>query len=302
MRACAEWPSCTQELTEPVSTLETLALGRKSMDDCPTTGSTALGEPACRDVEIVTPFIVETRRLVRDFNGFRAVNDVNLRIRRGAIHSLIGPNGAGKTTCFNLISKFLQPTSGKIFFNGMDITNCGPAEVARVGMVRSFQISQTFTELSVLENVRIALQRATGRSHRFWSSLSSLRALDEQARRSLEHVGLADFTNVRAGELSYGRKRILEIATTLALDPSMLLLDEPTSGMGREDIQPVVKLIQSIAKQRTVLMVEHNLPVVSELSETVTVLAHGEILAEGSYAEIARDDLVTKAYIGTDND
>ncbi len=272
------------------------------MDGSAPAGNTTLGEPECRGVEIVTPFIVETRQLVRDFNGFRAVNDVNLRIRRGAIHALIGPNGAGKTTCFNLISKFLRPTSGKIFFNGMDITNCGPAEVARVGMARSFQISQIFTELSVLENVRLALQRATGTSHRFWASLSSLRALDEQARRSLEEVGLAEFANVRAGELSYGRKRVLEIATTLALDPSMLLLDEPTSGMGREDVQPVIKLIRRIAKQRTVLMVEHNLPVVSELSETITVLARGEILAEGSYSEIASDDLVTKAYMGTGND
>src|SRR5579871_5641141 len=178
------------------------ALDRKRMDGSAPAGNTTLGEHECRGVEIVTPFIVETRQLVRDFNGFRAVNDVNLRIRRGAIHALIGPNGAGKTTCFNLISKFLRPTSGKIFFNGMDITNCGPAEVARVGMARSFQISQIFTELSVLENVRLALQRATGTSHRFWASLSSLRALDEQARRSLEEVGLAEFANVRAGELS----------------------------------------------------------------------------------------------------
>jgi branched-chain amino acid transport system ATP-binding protein len=279
-----------------------LTFNRKRIDDRTTTENTAVGDAECRGVEIATPFIVETRRLVRDFNGFRAINDVNLRIRRGTIHALIGPNGAGKTTCFNLISKFLSPTSGKIFFNGTDITNCGPAEVARVGMARNFQISQTFTELSVLENVRIALQRATGTSHRFWSSLSSQHALDEQARRSLEDVGLADFANVRAGELSYGRKRVLEIATTLALDPSMLLLDEPTSGMGREDVQPVVELIQRIAKQRTLLMVEHNLPVVSALAETITVLAHGEILAEGSYSEIARNDLVTKAYMGTNND
>jgi branched-chain amino acid transport system ATP-binding protein len=246
-----------------------------------------------------TAFVIETRKLVREFKGFRAVNRVDLRIRRGTVHALIGPNGAGKTTCFNLITKFLKPSSGSIFFNGLDITNCGPSQVARMGMVRSFQISSTFTNLTVLENVRLALQQPTGTSFRFWSSDNVLDYLDEKAFELLSEVGLEGFEHLKAGELSYGRKRALEIATTLALDPAMLLLDEPTSGMGREDAQRLVDLIRRIATGRTVLMVEHNLSVVSDLSDTITVLARGEILAEGSYATISRDDRVMEAYMGT---
>jgi branched-chain amino acid transport system ATP-binding protein len=245
------------------------------------------------------PFIIETKKLAKDFKGFRAVNGVDLKIARGTIHALIGPNGAGKTTCFNLITKFLKPSSGAIFFNGLDITDRNPAQVARMGMVRSFQISSTFPDLTVLQNVRLALQRPTGTSYRFWSLDSSLDYLDNSALRLLAQVGLVGFEHLKASELSYGRKRALEIATTLALDPEMLLLDEPTSGMGREDVQGLVDLIRRIAADRTVLMVEHNLSVVSDLSDTITVLARGEILAEGPYATISRDDRVAEAYMGT---
>jgi branched-chain amino acid transport system ATP-binding protein len=246
-------------------------------------------------------YIVETQDLSIDFNGFYAVKSVSLRIARGSIHALIGPNGAGKTTCFNLITKFLRPTAGKIVYNGHDITRARPADVARLGMVRSFQISATFPHLTVLENVRIALQRKLGNSFHFWSSERSLNALDARAMALLEDVGLEEYAGLQAVELSYGRKRALEIATTLALDPEMMLLDEPTSGMGHEDIGRIAALIKKVAANRTVLMVEHNLSVVSDLSDTITVLARGEVLTEGNYAQVSANPQVIEAYMGTGN-
>jgi len=243
--------------------------------------------------------ILETQNMSIDFNGFYAVKDVSLKIERGSIHALIGPNGAGKTTCFNLITRFLRPTAGRILYKGRDITQAKPADVAHMGMVRSFQISATFPHLTVLENVRIALQRKLGTSFHFWRSQSSLHALDDQAMRLLEEVGLSEQAGLQAVELSYGRKRALEIATTLALDPEMMLLDEPTSGMGHEDIGRVAALIKRVAAQRTVLMVEHNLSVVSDLSDRITVLARGEILTEGNYAEVSANPQVIDAYMGT---
>jgi branched-chain amino acid transport system ATP-binding protein len=246
-------------------------------------------------------YIVETQDLSIDFNGFYAVKSVSLRIARGSIHALIGPNGAGKTTCFNLITKFLRPTAGKIVYNGHDITRARPADVARLGMVRSFQISATFPHLTVLENVRIALQRKLGNSFHFWSSERSLNALDARAMALLEDVGLEEYAGLQAVELSYGRKRALEIATTLALDPEMMLLDEPTSVMGHEDIGRIAALIKKVAANRTVLMVEHNLSVVSDLSDTITVLARGEVLTEGNYAQVSANPQVIEAYMGTGN-
>jgi len=244
-------------------------------------------------------YIVETRDLSIDFNGFYAVKGVSLQVRRGSIHALIGPNGAGKTTCFNLITKFLRPTGGRILFNGQDITRAKPADVARMGMVRSFQISATFPHLTVLENVRIALQRRLGNSFHFWRSERTLDALNDRATQLLTDVGLADYGPLQAVELPYGRKRALEIATTLALDPEMMLLDEPTSGMGHEDIGRISALIRRVAANRTVLMVEHNLSVVSDLSDTITVLARGEVLTEGTYAQVSGDPQVIEAYMGT---
>ena len=243
--------------------------------------------------------IIETEGLSKSFKGFWAVKNVSLRVRRGTIHALIGPNGAGKTTCFNLITKFLPPTSGSIRFNGRDITAMAPADVARLGLVRSFQISATFPHLSVLENVRIALQRPLGTSFRFWSPVRTLDALNERAMALLADVGLEHYADLTAVELPYGRKRALEIATTLALDPEVLLLDEPMAGMGREDIARISALIRRVAKNRTVLMVEHNLNVVADLSDTITVLARGEVLAEGTYAEVSRNPQVIEAYMGT---
>jgi branched-chain amino acid transport system ATP-binding protein len=244
-------------------------------------------------------FILETEGLTKEFRGFVAVKDVGLRVRRGTIHALIGPNGAGKTTCFNLLTHFLAPTRGRIRYNGRDITGSSPADIARRGLVRSFQISAVFPHLTVLENVRIALQRGRGSSFDFWRSDRVLEALNARALELIAAVGLTDVAATPAVELPYGRKRALEIATTLALDPQMLLLDEPMAGMGAEDIERTSALIRRVAKDRTVLMVEHNLSVVADLSDRITVLARGEVLAEGSYAEVSNNPQVIEAYMGT---
>jgi len=241
--------------------------------------------------------ILETEDLTKEFAGFVAVNAVTLRVKRGKIHALIGPNGAGKTTCFNLLTKFLRPTRGRILFKGRDITALAPADVARLGIVRSFQISAVFPHLSVLENVRLALQRRRGGSFDFWRSKRILDDLNERAMALIADVGLAKFAQWTAVELPYGRKRALEIATTLALDPEMLLLDEPMAGMGHEDIERISALIRSVAADRTVLMVEHNLSVVANLSDTITVLTRGRILAEGDYKAISADPKVREAYL-----
>ena len=242
--------------------------------------------------------ILETEGLTKEFRGFVAVKDVSLRVRRGSIHALIGPNGAGKTTCFNLLTHFLAPTRGRIRFNGRDITGSRPADIARLGLVRSFQISAVFGHLTVLENVRIALQRRRGRSYDFWRSETVLDGLNERARELIDAVGLAAFETALAVELPYGRKRALEIATTLALDPEMMLLDEPTAGMTHEDVDRISALIRRAAANRTVLMVEHNLRVVENLSDRITVLARGEVLAEGDYASVSRNPDVIQAYMG----
>jgi branched-chain amino acid transport system ATP-binding protein len=242
--------------------------------------------------------ILETRDLTKEFKGFIAVNGVNLKVRRGSIHALIGPNGAGKTTCFNLLTHFLEPTRGRILFNGREITGSRPSTIARMGLVRSFQISAVFPHLTVLENVRIALQRKRGASFDFWRSERVLTALDDRARELIAAVGLTDFEETVAVELPYGRKRALEIATTLALEPEMLLLDEPTAGMAHEDVERITTLIKRVAAQRTVLMVEHNLSVVSTLSDHITVLQRGEILAEGDYQTVSSNPSVIEAYLG----
>ena len=243
--------------------------------------------------------ILETRGLAKAFRGFMAVSGVDLKVRRGAIHALIGPNGAGKTTVFNLLTGFLQPTAGAILFKGADITGDRPAQTARRGMVRSFQISATFAHLTVLENVRVALQRKRGDSFRFWRSDRVLESLNERAMQLLESVDLAQFAATVTVEMPYGRKRALELATTLALDPELMLLDEPTQGMGHEDVGRVVELIRKVAANRTTLMVEHNMSVVADLCHTITVLQHGAILAEGPYAEVSKNPAVLEAYVGT---
>ena len=247
---------------------------------------------------IETDTILAAHQLTKRFGGFVAVNGVELNVKRGTIHALIGPNGAGKTTCFNLLTKFLQPSSGTILFKGRDITGMAPADISRLGLVRSFQISAVFPRLSVLENVRIALQRRRGDSFDFWRAERVLHQFDAEALERIEDVGLTAFAMTPAGELSYGRKRALEIATTLALEPEMLLLDEPMAGMAQEDVNRISALIRRVSATRTILMVEHNLSVVAELSDRITVLARGQVLAEGTYDEVSRDARVMEAYIG----
>jgi len=246
-------------------------------------------------------FILETRRLTKEFKGFVAVSEVDLKVRRGSIHALIGPNGAGKTTCFNLLTKFLIPTSGEILFDGTDITQDKPATIARRGVIRSFQISAVFPHLSVLENVRVALQRKLGTSFHFWRPESSLHTLDAHALELLRQVDLEAYAALPAVELSYGRKRALEIATTLAMDPKLMLLDEPTQGMGLEDVDRIRQLIKKVAASRTVLMVEHNMSVVASIADTITVLQRGATLAEGPYAEVSKNPAVIEAYMGSAN-
>ena len=245
--------------------------------------------------------ILDTSGLTKEFRGFVAVRGVDLAVREGTIHALIGPNGAGKTTCFNMLTKFLQPTRGSIRFEGRDITRMQPAQVARLGLARSFQISAVFPHLTALENVRLALQRGRGGSYDFWRSETALRVYDERARRLLDDVGIAAYAEITAVELPYGRKRALEIATTLALDPKMLLLDEPTAGMAHEDVDRIVALIRRVRAGRTILMVEHNLSVVEGLCDSITVLTRGRVLAEGDYASVSKNPEVIAAYLGAEH-
>lgn len=247
-------------------------------------------------------FVLETRGLTKEFRGFTAVDSVDLRVEKGHIHALIGPNGAGKTTVFNLLTKFLTPTRGEIIYRGKSITSMKANEIARLGLVRSFQISAVFGHMTVLENVRVALQQKLGNSYHFWKSERTLRELDERAIQLLADVDLETFAQTLAIELPYGRKRELELATTLALDPVVLLLDEPTQGMGGEDVDMVVALVRRAAVNRTVLMVEHNLSVVSRLCDRITVLARGSVLAEGDYETVSANADVREAYMGSEAD
>src|SRR3954463_16452490 len=243
--------------------------------------------------------ILETRHLTKEFKGFTAVNDVNLKVQRGHIHALIGPNGAGKTTCFNLLTKFLVPTAGQILFNGRDITSAKPAQIARQGIIRSFQISAVFPHLTVMENVRIGLQRSLGTSFHFWKSEKTLSRLNDRAMELLTEVDLAGFADTITVDLPYGRKRALEIATTLGMEPELMLLDEPTQGMGHEDVHRVTELIKKVSAGRTILMVEHNMNVVASIADRITVLQRGAIIADGPYAEVSANPLVIEAYMGT---
>ncbi len=243
--------------------------------------------------------ILETKALTKAFKGFVAVNNVDLRVQRGHIHALIGPNGAGKTTCFNLLTKFLEPSQGQIYFNGIDITSEKPAQIARRGVIRSFQISAVFPQMTVLQNVRIGLQGQLGTSYFFWRSDESLQHLNPQAMDLLAQVDLTEFAQEKAVNLPYGRKRALEIATTLAMAPELMLLDEPTQGMGHEDVERVTQLIKKVSAGRTILMVEHNMSVVASIADTITVLQRGAVLAEGPYKEVSQNPLVMEAYMGS---
>jgi branched-chain amino acid transport system ATP-binding protein len=242
--------------------------------------------------------ILETRGVVKEFRGFRAVDGVDLRIAEGAIHALVGPNGAGKTTLFNLLTGFLKPTAGQIFYRGQDITYLPPERIAQLGLARSFQITSLFEQLTVLEHVALALQSRTGLGLRFWASEAALDRFQPRAREVLAEVGLADLAGREVHSLPYGQKRALELALVLALDPAVLLLDEPTSGMSLEDVDRTINLIRRVRAGRTVVLVEHNMGVVSALADRITVLQRGQVLAEGSYAEVRENPLVIDAYLG----
>ena len=244
-------------------------------------------------------FILETKGLTKEFKGFVAVNNVDLKVARGHIHALIGPNGAGKTTFFNLLTKFIIPTRGTITYRGVDITHEKPAQTARRGIVRSFQISAVFPHMTVLENVRAALQRGLGTSFHFWKPERLLHHLHERADELLAAVDLKDFADELTVNLPYGRKRALELATTMALEPDLMLLDEPTQGMGHEDVHRVTELIKKVSEGRTILMVEHNMNVVASIADRITVLQRGAIIADGPYAEVSANPQVIEAYMGT---
>ena len=250
-------------------------------------------------LDLMTPSIIlETRDLQKDFKGFVAVNRVSLQVQRGHIHAIIGPNGAGKTTFFNLLTKFLAPSAGRILFNGQDITTDQPAQVARRGIIRSFQISAIFPHLSVLENVRVALQRRSAQSLQFWRSEKSLHPLHERVMELLTQVGIESYAHHLSAELPYGLKRALEIATTLAMEPELMLLDEPTQGMGLEDVQRVSELIKKVSADKTIIMVEHNMKVVASIADRISVMQRGQVIAEGPYAEVSTNPQVLEASMG----
>lgn len=245
--------------------------------------------------------ILKTVGLCKKFGGFVAVNDVNLSIEEGEIHALIGPNGAGKTTCFNLLTKFHIPTAGDIIYRDQNITGLAADQIARRGVIRSFQISSVFPHMTVLENIRIPLQRKLSNSYSFLQSEGCLDILNDEAMELLGRVGLENDSGSLAAELSYGRKRSLELAATIAMDPEVMLLDEPTQGMGAEDVVRIRDLIKTLAVGRTVVIVEHNMSVVASISDRITVLQRGSVLASGSYSEVSSDPAVMEAYMGSAN-
>ncbi len=245
-------------------------------------------------------WVLETRNLTKEFKGFVAVNDVNLRVQTGHIHALIGPNGAGKTTVFNLLTKFLTPTGGSIFFKGTNITREKPADIALRGIIRSFQISAVFPNLTPFENVRVALQRQLGTSYHFWKTEACLGELRDRAIELLAAVGLEELADVVTGELAYGRKRALEIATTLALEPELMLLDEPTQGMGLEDVGRITELMRKVAEGRTILMVEHNLKVVAAAGRLASPFCSGgRFWPRGATTRCRRTRRCMEAYMGS---
>ena len=244
---------------------------------------------------------LQTEGLTKDFSDFRAVSEVSLIIPEGEIHAIIGPNGAGKTTLFNLLTGFIRPTHGRVRLFGSDITGVQPDVLAQLGLVRSFQISSVFGSLTLLENIVVALQAKTHHPKRFYESSLALRRFEPQALEVLERVGLADLAARTAASLSYGQKRGLEIGLSIALEPRVLLLDEPTSGMGAEDISRLIALVRRIAVGRTVVMVEHNMGAVADLSDRITVLQRGAVLASGRYDDVRADPRVIEAYLGRED-
>jgi len=250
------------------------------------------------EVPMTDETLLQTRSLTKEFRGFRAVSEVDLVVQAGSVHALVGPNGAGKTTLFNLLTGFLTPTSGTIEYDGQDITGKRPEDIAHLGIARSFQITSLFDALTLREHLELALASRTGLGMRFWQSVTRFGRFDDRATALLEQVGLADLSGLPAGSLAYGQKRALELALALALDPKLLLLDEPTAGMGVEDVDRTIALVKQVAQGRTVVLVDHNMHVVGSLAHIVTVLQSGQVLAEGPYEQVRQDARVVEAYLG----
>lgn len=246
----------------------------------------------------MSALILETQGLSKSFASFAAVSDVSLKVTAGSLHALIGPNGAGKSTLFNLVTKFLKPTRGTILYRGFDVTGYSPSRLARMGVARSFQVSSVFAELTVKENVLMALMRQKNFAWRMWRSPAILRSLDEPAHELLARFGLAEQAEIRAKFLSYGKKRALELALAMAIKPELLLLDEPSSGVGHEDLARLTQVIREVSRTCTVLMVEHNLKLVAALATRISVLQRGRLIAEGSYDEVRANPQVIEAYLG----
>jgi branched-chain amino acid transport system ATP-binding protein len=245
--------------------------------------------------------ILTTRGLRKEFRGFTAVDGVDLAVAEGSVHALVGPNGAGKTTLFNMLTGFLRPSAGTIDLDGRDITGLPPERIAALGVARSFQITTLFPALSARDHVELALQARTTLGWQFWRSDKQTRRFEAEATGLLEETNLADAAGTPAGALAYGRKRALELAVALAVRPRLLLLDEPTAGMGAEDIEGTVALVRRVAEGRTVVLVEHNMSVVKSLADRVTVLQQGQIIAEGPYDEVRADPRVITAYLGAND-
>jgi branched-chain amino acid transport system ATP-binding protein len=245
--------------------------------------------------------MIQARGLVKEFRGFRAVRGVDLDVAQGCVHALVGPNGAGKTTLFNMLTGFLRPSAGQILLDGQDITGFPPERVARLGVARSFQITSLFPRMTAREHVELALAGGTGLGWRFWRSDRMLDRFSGRAGELLDEVGLAGHAGERAGALAYGFKRALELAVALALSPRVLLLDEPTAGMGVEDVDRTIALIDRVRAGRTVVLVEHNMSVVASLADRVTVLQQGAVLVEGPYQQVRDDPRVITAYLGEPN-
>lgn len=246
--------------------------------------------------------ILEVQDVSKRFGNFFAVRHANLSLLESSVHGLIGPNGAGKSTLFNICTGFLKPTEGSVRLRGQTVADKGPAWIARNGVGRSFQISAVFDGLSVIDNILVALQRRARLSFAFWKGEKSVSALRERACNLLEQVHLSDtWWDKHTASLPYGRRRMLELATTIATDPSILLLDEPLAGLGQEDVPVIIDLVRELAVGRSVLIVEHNLSAVSQLCDTVSVLDRGMIIANGTYTFVAADPKVRQAYLGDEH-
>ncbi|THE63027.1 ABC transporter ATP-binding protein [Salinadaptatus halalkaliphilus] len=242
--------------------------------------------------------LLETTDLTKRFDGLVAVDQVDLSVEKGEIQSIIGPNGAGKTTTFNLLTGMLSPSDGEIRFNGEDITDESSEKRVKRGISRSFQITNIFPELTVRKNIRIAVQEEYGYGWNFWTKTEDIPELEERTLEIIDYVGITADPDAEASTLSHGEKRLLELAIVVARDPELIMLDEPAAGMSEEETKEVVDLIHSLNEEYTILLIEHDIDLIMELSDTITVLANGAVIAQGTPEEVGSSDRVQEAYLG----